>query len=173
MDHPRGDGHHILYDATDGMLKLNKRGVIAVARISTAKEEEAEIPYTDSAFSVKVNENTLAVNGGWMLMSGECVEVPGATFPLKNCTISIRATFYKDGYDPNLTTGPVSSGYHSATIATCTEYHRNAKGEIAMNGEAHLPERYIHMDRLYPAMPIFIGIARCQYDMNNKDTGRY
>jgi hypothetical protein len=131
MDHPRGDGHHILYDAMDGMLKLNERGVITVVGTSTMEEEEAEVPHTDSAFSVKVNENTLVVNGGWISMNGECVEVPGATFPLKNCTISVRATFYKDGYDPSLTTGPVSSGYHSATIATCTEYYRNANGEIA------------------------------------------
>jgi hypothetical protein len=169
MDHPRGDGHHILYDAMSGMLKLNEHGVIGGPSIM--EEKEAEVPYTDSAFSVKVNENTLVVNGGWISMNGECVEVPGATFPLKNCTISVQATFYKESYDPGLTTGPVSSGYHSATIATCTEYYRNANGEIATNGEAHLSERYIHMDRLYPAMPIFIGSARCEYDRNNKNTG--
>jgi hypothetical protein len=171
MDHPRGDGHHILYDATDGMLKLNERGVMTAGGTGTM-EKEAEVPYTDSAFSVKVNENTFSVNGGWISMNGECVEVPGATFPLKHCTISVQATFYRDGYDPSLTTGLVPSGYHSATIATCTEYYRNAKGEIAMNGEAHLPKRYIHMDQLYPAMPIFIDIARCEYDRNNKNTGR-
>jgi hypothetical protein len=151
------------------MLKLNKRGVITAGRTSTM-EEESEVP--DSAFSVKVNENTLIVNGGWISMNGECVEVPGATFPLKNCTISVRATFYRDGYDPSLTTGLVPSGYHSAAIATCTEYYRKASGEIAINGEAYLPERYIHIDRLYSAMPIFIGSARCEYDMSNKDTGR-
>jgi hypothetical protein len=80
MDHPRGDGHHILYDTTDGMLKLNERGVITVGGTSTMEEEEAEIPYTDSAFSVKINENTFAVNGGWISMNGEYVEVRGPRF---------------------------------------------------------------------------------------------
>jgi hypothetical protein len=63
MDHPRGDGHHILYDAMDGMLKLNMRHV---GRVSNGEEAEDWWNYSPMKY---------VDYGEWNLNTGLSVEL--------------------------------------------------------------------------------------------------
>jgi hypothetical protein len=143
MDHPRGDGNHILHDGMSGMLKLNTRNT---GGVSTAKETSTVVdkqPNFDAVpYYARYNktDGKLTVNGGWANLNGRCVEVSGTTLAICKGYICV-----------------CSEGLVSKPVIM-----------FATPSASHYPIAYCEQRReswviiRYPtSMPIFLSTGRC------------